>query len=155
MGYSQELKSYLPQIKEIFSEIISKYDFKVYLKYDDIVIFESDKCIIKMEIDEYDAIYIYTTLYDPKRKNHKGLTMKEIWERKFKDKIIICTKEKAKYYGKLSSGDEKLSLLYDEFVFLRNCSKYFEGNFDDVEEDVTEIEEPKPTLCKKVKNLFH
>jgi hypothetical protein len=155
MGYYQRFEPYLPQIKEIFAEIITKYNFKVYLKYYDVVIFESDKCIIRMELDGYDAIYIHTTLYDPKRKNHRGLTMKEIWERRFKDKIVICTKEEANYYEKLSSGDENLSLIYDEFVYLRHCTDYFEGNFDDVEEDVTETEETKPSLWDKVSKWFH
>ena len=80
--YYKELKSYMPDIQEIFSEIISKYNFEIYLHREDEVWLKSPNCIIKFFIEGYDATYLTTTIQKPNSQTSKPIKIEEIVKKK-------------------------------------------------------------------------
>jgi hypothetical protein len=122
-----ELKSYLPKVKEILSDIIEKYNFDVYVASDREIILRNSNCIMKMTVGWY-YVDFGLEFFDPKNPNHEGLSAVEIFEKKGLLGKKNKTDEQIKNIEECK--DEVLQHLLGISYSAKYYTEYFEGNFD-------------------------
>ena len=122
-----ELRSYLPKVKGIFSEIIKKYNFEVYLAGDNEIRFRNSNCLIKMTVGWY-YVDFGLEFFDPKNPSHEGISSTTFFERKGLIGKKILNDEEIKIIE--STIDEIERSLYISLFLIKYQTEYLEGNFD-------------------------
>lgn len=122
-----ELRSYLPKVKEIFSDIIEKYNFEVYAVEDHQIRLSNSNCIIKMTVGKYYLDFILEFI-NPRDSSHKGITSLQIAEKKGLDLKTMLSKEELEKIKRIN--DEVEQYLYAFLYKAKYYQEYLEGNFD-------------------------